>query len=280
MLNLRKNLAFPCQRSLTQSANLRSDPLRMMEAINDTELLNWHNYEISSRREIASLLRQIQEKNALVRMLVRGEQDVCVTSILDLDADGGSMIVDCAIDPAQNARILASSRLRFETTLDKIRIVFVAEQMTSTTFQGRPALRCSIPATLIRLQRREYYRMETPLVNPVRVTIPLHFAGSSNIEPFAVSDISVGGVALIDNKLLLSNANGEKLIGCGLGLPDGIVSTTLVVRNATELTLLNGKSSRRVGCEFADLSRGSLASVQRYITKLERERNARVAGLG
>jgi c-di-GMP-binding flagellar brake protein YcgR len=47
-----------------------------------------------------------------------------------------------------------------------------------------------------------------------------------------------------------------------------------------DMTLLNNKTSRRLGCQFVDISRGNLSNVQRYITKLERERNARLAGLG
>lgn len=251
----------------------------MMEAISHTELQDWHNFEIGSRREIASLLRQIGEKNQLVRMLVRGEQDVCVTSILDMDDGAGTLLLDCSIDTAQNLRILATKRIRFETTLDKIRIVFVADNVESASYDGRPALRCAIPATLIRLQRREYYRMETPVASPIRVSIPLLMEGGGSAEAFTVADISVGGLALLDNKLLLNKQQGQKLTHCSIALPDGVVSTTLVVRNATELTLLNGKSSRRIGCEFTDLSRASLSNVQRYITKLERERNARMAGL-
>ena len=45
------------------------------------------------------------------------------------------------------------------------------------------------------------------------------------------------------------------------------------------MTLLNNKTNRRLGCEFTDIQRSMLAYVQRYITKLERERNARIAGM-
>jgi len=252
----------------------------MMEASTDPELQSWNNYEISARREIVSLLRQIGEKNALVRMLVQGERDVCVTSILDIDVAAGTMLVDCSINREQNLRILASKGMRFETTLDKIRIVFIGEDIVSALYEGRPALRCSIPATLVRLQRREFYRMEMPLTSPVRMTIPVVSDAGASIESFTLADISVGGLAVLDNKLLLHPSIGQKMIGCQLMLPDGVVGTTLVVRNTIELTLLNGKSCRRIGCEFVDLSRANLALVQRYITKLERERNARVAGLG
>lgn len=250
-----------------------------MQAITDAELQNWHNYEVTSRREIHALLRQIGEKNQLVRMLVQGEGDVCVTSILDLDDDDDTLIVDCSINREQNARIVQARRLRFETTLDKIRIVFAVDGLEAVTYDGRPALRGQIPPTLIRLQRREYYRMETPVTHPVRVIVPAVFEAGSAVQGFPLADISCGGVALLDPQLLLNNTIGHMLVGCRLDLPDGPVTSTLAVRNSIDLTLLNGKTSRRLGCEFVDLSRGNLANVQRYITKLERERNARLAGL-
>ncbi|MES2127609.1 MAG: flagellar brake protein, partial [Pseudomonadota bacterium] len=67
---------------------------------------------------------------------------------------------------------------------------------------------------------------------------------------------------------------------CRIELPEiGTVTTTLQIRNSLDMTLLNSKTNRRLGCEFVNISRGNLANVQRYITKLERERNARIAGL-
>jgi len=253
-----------------------------MEASTDPELQGWHNYEIASRREIVSLLRQIGEKNALVRMLVQGERDVCVTSILDVDDRAGTMLIDCSVNRDQNLRILAQQRLRIETSLDNIRIVFIATNVASALYENRPALRCSIPATLVRLQRREYFRMAMPLTSPVRVTVPLLAEATAAVatETFTLADISVGGLSILDHKRVLGTSIGQRMIGCNLALPDGLVSTTLAVRNTVDLALLNGKTCRRLGCEFVDLSRANLAHIQRYITKLERERNARMAGLG
>jgi c-di-GMP-binding flagellar brake protein YcgR len=252
-----------------------------MHTHDDSLMENWHDFEIDSRREIVSLLRAIGEKNQLIRMLVRGEADVCVTSILDIDPDTNSLYFDCSIDPEQNRRILEASRLSFETTLDRIRILFTTEGAEETTYDGGKALQVAIPPSLIRLQRREFYRMPTPVSNPVRATIPIppELGGGSAVVPLA--DISVGGIAILDNKMVLGNTIGHKYLGCRIDLPDiGIVTTGLRVRNSMELTLLNDKSNRRLGCEFIDISRGNLALVQRYITKLERERNARIAGLG
>jgi c-di-GMP-binding flagellar brake protein YcgR len=245
------------------------------------ELENWHDYRVESRREIVALLRQIGEKHQLVRVLVNGEADVCVTSILDVDPDSGSLVLDRSIDRDQNRRILASQRVSCETSLDKIRILFKLENLREGQFDGGAAIEADLPATLVRLQRREYYRMETPVTNPVRVVIPMPPELGGGSQAFALSDISCGGIAILDAKMQLGEATGTVFPNCRIELPEvGPVTTSLEVRNLMDITLLNNKTSRRLGCQFVDISRGNLANVQRYITKLERERNARLAGLG
>jgi len=252
--------------------------------MNYQELENWHDYEVESRREILALLRQIGEKHELVRVLVKGESDVCVTAVLAVDADSGTMVLDRSIDPLQNERILEAGKLQCETSLDKIRILFSIENLCPAEFEGGPALRADIPATLIRLQRREYYRMETPVSSPVRALIPLPPAvvasAGASAGAFPLRDISCGGISVLDNKLQLATVTGTTIANCRIELPEiGPVTVALEVRNWHDLTLLNNKSNRRVGLQFVDISRAGMAAVQRYITKLERERNARVAGL-
>lgn len=248
--------------------------------MNDQELENWHDYEVESRREIVALLRQISEKHQLLRLLVKGEADVCVSTILDVDEASNSIVLDRSIERMQNERIVEAGKLRCETTLDKIRILFTADQLRPTLFQGEAALRADIPPSLIRLQRREYYRMETPVSNPVRAIIPLPPEAGGGTAVFPLHDISCGGIAILDNKLQLDNTVGAELPNCRIELPEiGPVTVTLEVRNSLDLTLLNNKSNRRIGLQFVDISRGGAAGVQRYITKLERERNARLAGL-
>ncbi|GAB2853852.1 hypothetical protein GCM10027277_22880 [Pseudoduganella ginsengisoli] len=247
----------------------------------EAELENWHDFEVESRKEIIALLRGIGEKNQLIRMLVHGESDVCVTSILEVDADNNAVILDCSINPDQNQRILGARTLSYETTLDKIRILFSSERVEPCRFQGNPAFKIALPQSVIRLQRREYYRMNTPVTNPVRAVIPLPAELGGGTSSFPLADISCGGIAILDNKLLLGDTIGKKYEDCRIELPEiGTVVTSLQIRNMIDLTLLNNKTNRRLGCQFLDMQRGALNSVQRYITKLERERNARIAGLG
>jgi len=114
----------------------------------------------------------------------------------------------------------------------------------------------------------------------VRVVIPLPAEMGGGTNTFPLADISCGGIAILDNKMLLGDTIGRNYADCRIDLPEiGNVTTSLQIRNALDLTLLNNKSNRRLGCQFVDIPRGMLSMVQRYITKLERERNARIAGL-
>ena len=64
-----------------------------------------------------------------------------------------------------------------------------------------------------------------------------------------------------------------------LDLPGGsLVVTTLQIRNSQEITLPNGKIIRRLGCLFVDMPKSMMGAVQRYITRLEREQNAKSTG--
>lgn len=238
---------------------------------------DWHNFEIVSRKEIIALLRSISQKNQLIRVLIGDKADTCMTSILAIDSVNDRVTIDCPPDSNHNRSMLAATRIAFETTLDKIRILFSSEQVEPCTYQDGPALRIALPPSLIRLQRREYYRMPTPLSHPVCaiIPLPLELGGGNVLLPLA--DISCGGIAILDNKLILGNAIGKDYPRCRIDLPDnGTMSTTLQIRNSLELTLLNNKSNRRLGCQFIDISGQILTQVQRYITRLERERNARL----
>jgi c-di-GMP-binding flagellar brake protein YcgR len=248
---------------------------------NNSELENWHDYRVESRREIVALLRQISDKHQLVRVLINGEADVCVTSILEVDPDSDTVVLDRSIDREQNRRMVATGRCSCESSLDKIRILFKLENLRETSYDGGTALAADIPETMVRLQRREDYRMETPVTNPVKVVIPMPPELGGGTQTFPLSDISCGGIAILDNKMQLGDAIGTVFAGCRLELPEiGPVTTSIEVRSLMDLTLLNNKTSRRLGCQFVNISRGNLSNVQRYITKLERERNARLAGLG
>ncbi|MGV8900087.1 MAG: flagellar brake protein [Burkholderiaceae bacterium] len=246
----------------------------------DSERERPNPYAVTSQREIVALLRAIEDKRQLIRMLVHGGTDAIATSILEVDIDNDAIIIDCAPELSLNQRIADAEKVSFETTLDKIRILFSSTQVTLCLKDDRPALRIAIPTSLIRLQRREFYRINTPISSPVRCVIPLPNNSGEEFIAVVLQDISGGGIAVFDDDRKLDDTIGHVYKDCRIALPGvGTVTASLVVANSQELILLNNKKRRRIGCTFADLSNATLNNLQRYIGKLERELNAKLHGL-
>ena len=73
---------------------------------------------------------------------------------------------------------------------------------------------------------------------------------------------------------------GRMLENCRIMLPgEGLLVTTLQVRNLFDVVTRGGLRYVRVGCEFVNLPAARLTAVQRYIIHVERERKARLSGL-
>jgi c-di-GMP-binding flagellar brake protein YcgR len=240
-------------------------------------------YLVHSRREIIGLLRAMHERKQLVSLQADGGADTIVTSVLDVDEEAGLVVIDRAPTNLINQRLLASDNIAFETVLDNIRIMFFSDKIRECLYDEQPALYIAVPTNLVRLQRREHYRVPTPVANPLRCTMQIppddNGTGGTTVV-VSLKDISGGGIAVIDEKKLLDNTVGRIYKECRIDLPgSGPVACTLQIRNSHDLSLSNGKTIRKLGCMFVDLPKAADAAVQRYITKLERERNAKATGM-
>lgn len=231
------------------------------------------NYIIHSRVEILYILRAIQHKNELVTAYFNQGKDFILTSIIEVD--NGSLILDYGTSEALNQRAVASDRIILVTTQDRVKVQFVADGMEQVEYLGRPAFRTAIPSELLKLQRREYYRLTTPMVNPI--TCSLTRPDSSRID-LVIADISLGGIAIANYQHQIMLEIGDKFADCRIVLPDiGTLTTGLEVRNEHEILLKNGTKSHRAGCMFIDMPPRQQNTIQRYIIKLDRERRALVA---
>ncbi|MEB0136415.1 flagellar brake protein [Actimicrobium sp. CCC2.4] len=237
-------------------------------------------FKVSSRREITALMRALCDQRQLIRLLVEDSGDAAVTSVLHIDEVNGNVILDVPADTSVTRRLLDSENISFETVLERIRILFFATRIEECEYGGLPALRIALPASMIRLQRREFYRVATPLSTPLRCTIQI--VDGETVQPVTLSllNVSGGGITIIDDQHQLDHTVGRIYQGCQIYLPGStVVVTSLEIRNSVDVRLENGKHTRRLGCLFHDLPKAMLAVIQRYITRLEREQNARNNGI-
>ncbi|MBR7748067.1 flagellar brake protein [Undibacterium baiyunense] len=241
---------------------------------------NQSPYQVESRREILALLKGFRDKSQLISLMINNGSEAFITSVLDIDDANNTVIIDSAPGHEANQRIVEASSVFFDGLLDRISIQFSSSKLQRTQFEGRPALQMPVPTSVIRLQRRENYRINTPVSMPIKCVIPIETESGKQNQKFSLVDISCGGIAILDDRNLIDITIGTCYEFCQIDIPNiGLIDLTLQIRNSQELTLLNGKTTRRIGCAFVNLSSRTLTSVQRYIMKLERERNAKMTGM-
>ncbi len=229
-------------------------------------------YLVSHPREIQRYLNEVMEGKTLVAIYGKNGKDFVLSTLLAVDEKQGFILLEQGVDPAMNAMLLGSPHCTIATTHDQVHIQFSSDRIEATTFGKSPAFRVPMPKELLRLQRREYYRLGTSVINPVKCMIN---SGTGLIETVVV-DISIGGVGVLAYQEAGKLKAGETYQGCRLALPGtGEFALSLSVRTTFDVTLKNGRLTHRAGCEFIDLPPSVETAIQRYIIRVERERRAR-----
>ena len=232
---------------------------------------NLDKYQVHSQVEIVSILRRVMQSKALTTMYFGQGNDFILSSILHIDEEAATIILDYGSLDAINQKALTSPKIIIVTTLDKVKIQFIVNQIKKAEFEKRSAFEVPLPEKLLRLQRREYFRLTTPLAKPIKCSVPI--PPNNNRIEVTVLDISLGGIAMIDYRHEISLEVGLVYRDCHITLPDvGMVVANIEIRNAFEVTLKNGNKCKRSGCQFVNLAAPMVTMVQRYILQQERER--------
>jgi c-di-GMP-binding flagellar brake protein YcgR len=231
-------------------------------------------YTLHSRAEIVFQLRALQKRKLLVNLDLKGSRQIIVTSVLAINETRGTVILDSARGDALNHDLLSGKGAEFVAQIDGVSISFTTGPVTLCEFEKLPALRIALPQSMVRLQRREHFRVPLPIANPVRCLIPSPL-GSEDSESISTTivDIGCGGVALVDPSGRLGTETGRRLPDCRLLLPEtDVVVTMLEVRNSAQIRLQNGAFQTRLGCKFIDLPKDMAAHLQRFVMDIERAR--------
>ncbi len=233
-------------------------------------------YILNSRIEILHVLRDLVRMHALATVHLDGDRDTLLTPLLAVDAAAGEITFDCSENQALNRNVLQAGKLLFLSSQYKVKIRFSTAPARMVERDGREAFAVPVPETMLRLQRREFYRVLAPVAGPVKCILLVGSADSYRYVEARLHDIGQGGVSIIVQPGELLTKFGTRYANCRIVLPEvGNVVATLDVRQSVAMTLLNGKSVVRVGLQFLRPSTTALSLVQRYMMALERDRRAK-----
>jgi c-di-GMP-binding flagellar brake protein YcgR len=253
----------------------------------DTAGLDMERYRIRSAREIESILTRLSERATVVSLHVHNSPWFILTTVLRADYVANLLQFEYGRDEELNARVLGASELRFDTYQDHINIRFVGHRPRSTVVSGAAAFECDFPETLLRLQRREFFRIAPPLNQPITIKVPLcatplRAPGEGAVVrgvPRVVQmhargiDISCGGVVFLVEGNFMHTPVGAILDQAELELTGfGTLKLDLEVRNLRFVELAGQHGTTRMGCRFARIDSRAAALLQRYINRLQVDR--------
>ena len=153
---------------------------------------------IRDRLEIVATLRQLVRAGELLSAQW-DETDTASTRntrLLAVNPDYEELVFDCFADEETNDRALAADQVNFHCHLDGIELHFYASHGEPAVHEGSAALRMRLPSQMLRLQRREYFRVPAS-----QTDVALQVEGKERVPGIRVADLSIGGLTLIRTSL-------------------------------------------------------------------------------
>ena len=234
---------------------------------------------VESGLEIAHLLSALMREAALITVNVDA-YDFFLTSVVAVDSDAGCVYLERGRGKLRPVQELNNRRLAYSTTLDKVKIRFTCTGIEAVSYAGSEAYRIPLPLELMRIQRREFYRVPAPMGTPVKCRLSADDNTTDAIVELHLSDISCGGISVQAPPALFTPELGA-CYACTLLLPDTSgLRVQVQARNAHMVTLRNGKIVQRSGFAYVKPAASTLAGIQRYILRLERQRRAHAGRIG
>lgn len=231
-------------------------------------------FRIEGRTAIQFTLNQLIDKRENFTAVFGGGDESFITTLLAVWPQSGLLVVDRSGSPEANARFLKSDHVVFAARPEGVRIQFTGRQPRLIDYDGDEALAVTLPDHIIRLQRRDNFRIETPRVRPALFRGRLN-GGSLELP---LHNLSVGGCCVTASQSIDGLETGKVFENCRLVLPEPEkveLSLGAEVRHLSEIEARAGARQWRVGLQFIGASAAAEIRIQRYIARIEHDRRER-----
>jgi c-di-GMP-binding flagellar brake protein YcgR len=151
-------------------------------------------FRISSPREIAAMLRQFQDGSVMLNFNAASGLTL-PTMLWSVDSAAGMISFNADAADARTAKLVDADEAVVVGYLDSVKVQFDVQDLVLVRGPAGSVLRCRMPHTLYRFQRRDSYRVR-PLVNTSPVAQLNHPQIPDMKLTLRVLDVSIGGCAL------------------------------------------------------------------------------------
>ena len=102
-----------------------------------------------------------------------GGKETLLTVLIAINHKEGTIVLDYGSSDYLNKKLLSVKNPKFNTVFNGIQVAFHVDQVTIGKYKGADCFMIEIPDSLYWYNRREYYRVDTPTLNPAYIEIEL-----------------------------------------------------------------------------------------------------------
>jgi len=229
------------------------------------------SFSIQNPKQISRHLSVLLKNKCLLIARFGANNESYITTLLCINEESNTVILDYGPQETLNQQLLKASQIDFDTDFSGIEVSFAGNALKKTTYQGEPAFSMPLPKSFFWRERREYYRIKSPLSKPSYCQLTLEGREPVNLN---LCDMSLTGFAMLNaseeiSDALIPNASFRQgqLILSGAG--ESPIS--FEVRHEHIINPDKPQKIQRVGCQFTQISRSTEETIQRYMHQLQRE---------
>lgn len=225
-----------------------------------------HDFRMTSSVEIRAMLTRICDGNVQLMLNTSDGTDWAARPwVVDTAHSAISMMFDGDKDDPRLQRVLQSNQVIAVGAIDNVKIQFDVQGLVLVQSSNSSALRCAMPREIFRFQRRDSFRVRTPVRSAPAAR--LTHAGLPGL--LRILDVSMGGCALFLPGDGASVKAGAVIRDAQLDLEVHVrVQTDLRIQHVSEL---NAEATGvKLGCQFINASSNSLRGLQNYIAQTQK----------
>ncbi len=228
---------------------------------------DYDRFRVDDGAEVLALLHHSAEAHALCSVRAAGRPETYLSPLRAI-VDGGEPVLDPPRAPVIERALAPGSVAEIDLRLRDGRLTFESRVAKIGLSEGRPLLRLERPSSLVRIRKRETFRVQLPPGTSVHLTLD---ASDPALTGVAMHDLCVQGGSLSVTGARERFGAGKVFDAACLRLPDGsqwplalrVVHAGVVRRHAD-----GGET--RVGVQFVQTRAGFETAVAQLVGRIAR----------
>ncbi|MBL0088339.1 MAG: flagellar brake protein [Ideonella sp.] len=226
-------------------------------------------FRVHDPREVLALMRQLNDTSTPIQ--VSSPSGAGLDTVLwSVDGHTARISLRAESNDSRLPTLIAGDEATAVAYLDAVKLQFDLEELVLVRSVSSCALQARLPATVLRLQRRQAYRVRT-LERAAPQALFRHPALPEMQLSLRVLDLSIGGCSLLLPDDVPPLEVGGVLHGVRMELdPVTRLAATLKLQHVTSIQPQS--HGARLGCELQGMTPEAERTLQRYIDQTQKRR--------